>query len=125
VQVVYDSGRAAIEAGAVGSVAATAQTVSLAALAGRRNFLCSAWIDGLGATSGSVIQVTITGLVCGTITRQVTIPAGVTVALASPLIISFDTPIAASGVNSAISLIVPSFGSGNTVALVGIHGFSL
>lgn len=108
---------------AIATAAAAAMTPTLAAAAGKTTYVSYLSVDGLGATAGSVIDVTITGLLGGTVTRKLTVPAGVAVAVASPLVIYFSRPRPASAVNTAIVLNVPSFGAGNTSAVANIHGF--
>lgn len=103
--------------------AAAPITATLAAVAGKRTFLSGFAVDGLGATAGSVIEVTITGVLGGTMRRKVTIPAGVGVAI-TPLYVEFNRPIPASADNTAIVVNVPSFGAGNTSAIVNVHGFN-
>lgn len=105
------------------SGAAAALTATLAAVSGRRTFLAGFYVDGLGATGASIIDVTITGLLGGTITRKVNVVAGATTTI-TPLAVEFARPIPASADNTAIVVNVPSFGAGNTQALVGVHGFS-
>jgi hypothetical protein len=116
----------AFELGQHTSAAAGAMTATLAAVQGETTWMTGFYVDGLGATAGSVIDVTITGLLGGTMTMKVTIPAGATVALTDRLrFLNLPRPIPASGPNQAIVLNVPSFGAGNTQALCGITGFHL
>lgn len=104
--------------------AASSMTPTLAAIAGRTNFITGFMVDGLGATAASVIEVTITGLVGGnTLRRKVNIPAGATSAI-TPVQVDFARPIPASAPNTAIVLTVPSFGAGNTSAVSALFGFS-
>lgn len=103
--------------------AAAGITATLAAVAGKRTFLSGFAVDGLGATAGSVIEVTVTGVLGGTLRRKVTVPTGVAVAI-TPLVVEFDRPIPASADNTAIVVNVPSFGAGNTSAIVSAHGFN-
>ena len=103
--------------------AAAAITATLAAVAGKRTFLSGFAVDGLGATAGSVIEVTVTGVLGGTLRYKMTIPAGVGVAT-TRLFAEFGRPIPASADNTAIVVNVPSFGAGNTSAIVSAHGFN-
>ena len=103
--------------------AAAAITATLAAVAGKRTHIAGFAVDGLGATAASVIEVTVTGLLGGTLRRKMSIPAGAGVAV-TPLIMEFDRPIPASADNTAIIVNVPSFGAGNTSAIVSAHGFN-
>lgn len=105
--------------------AAAAITATLPGVAAETTYLAGFTVDGLGATAGSVVEVTVTGLLGGTKRYKLTIPAGVAVALANPLRVDFDRPLAASALNTAIVVNVPSFGAGNTSASVSAHGYQL
>lgn len=113
----------AFELGSHTSAAASAMAPALAAVAGSTTYLSGFYVDGLGATAGSVIEVTVTGLLGGTMTLKLTIPAGVTTALANRIFVALGRPIPASAPNQAITLNVPSFGANNTSAVSGIWGF--
>src|SRR6266567_998076 len=102
--------------------AAAANNVTLPAAAGATTFITGFEITGDGATAGSVIAVTVTGVLGGTKTYFVTVPAGVGVAV-TQLFIEYSRPIPASALNTAITVNVPSFGAGNTNAAVTAHGF--
>src|SRR5579859_982386 len=65
--------------GTASSGGAAAANVSLASASGKMLFLDGFDIDGLGATAGAAVTVAITGLLGGTLTYLVGIPAGVTV----------------------------------------------
>lgn len=104
--------------------AAAAITATLAAAVGARTWITSFTVDGLGATAGSVIEVTVTGLLSGTKRYKLTIPAGVAVAI-TPLRITFPNPLPASADNTAIVVNVPSFGAGNTNASVSADGYQI
>lgn len=123
VQVVEASG-AGKTPSVAGNVGAAAQiTATLPAVAGRTTYLCGFYVDGLGATAGSVIEVSVAGCLGGTFTRKITIPAGATVAI-TPLQMDFTMPIPSSAVNTAIVVTVPTFGAGNTNAVVRAWGYS-
>lgn len=110
----------------VGSnVAAAANNQTLPGVAGRTTYISGFHVSGLGATAGSAIKITVTGLLGGvTLTFDYVVPAGVTTA-APTLIVDFDVPIPASGPNTAIVVNVPSFGAGNTSASASARGFQL
>ena len=103
------------------TAAAAAMAPSLPAVAGATNAVTGFEVTGTGATAGSTIQVTLTGVPGGPLTYDLTIPAGAGVAI-TPLIVEFMTPIQATGPNVAITLNVPSFGAGNLNAAAVIHG---
>lgn len=102
---------------------AAAITATMAGAAAKTTYLSGFSITGAGATGASVIAVTITGLLNGTRTYYLVIPAGATTSI-TPLIIQFTRPLPASAVNTAIVVNVPSFGAGNTNAAVVAHGFN-
>lgn len=101
--------------------AASALAPALAAAAGQTNYLTGFEITGGGATAASVIAVTVTGILGGTMNYNIPVPAGATLGI-QPLLVTFWPPLPASAVNTAITLNVPSFGAGNTRASASIHG---
>ncbi len=109
------------------SGAAQQNVATLPATANRTQYLEGFDITGSGATSATVIEVSVTGLKGGTIKYECPIVAGVNLAafpLSGPIYsIRFPEPLPASGTNIAISVTVPSFGSGNTNASVVAYGF--
>jgi hypothetical protein len=107
---------------ASGNVANAAATATLAAQAGHTNYVTGVQITGAGATAASVVTATITGLVGGTASYTVAAPAGVTTGFV-PIIITFNPPVPASAVNTAIAVSLPALGSGNTNAAVAIQGY--
>lgn len=105
-----------------GSVAAAAATATIAAVAGKTNYLTGFLISGVGATAAGISTLTITGLLGGTITIPVAIPV-TPAAVFVPW--SFASPMAASAVNTAISASVTSFGAGSTDASVTVTGYTV
>jgi hypothetical protein len=105
-----------------GSVAATAATASFAAAADTMNYISGYSITGGGATAAGLVTFTITGLLGGTQTMIVAVPAGATLGI-TPIVVQFDEPIQASARNVAITASLPSLGSGNTNAAVNISGY--
>lgn len=88
---------------------------------GRRNHILGFSITGMGATSATFVEATLAG--CGTTMKfGVTVPAGATVAIA-PVLIPFNVPLPASTEAGAITLSVPSFGTGNTKAVASMWGY--
>jgi hypothetical protein len=108
--------------GTSGNVAAGACVASLAANATKTNYVTGFEVTGAGATGASNIIVTLTGLLGGTRSYIMTIPAGATVQV-TPLIVPFTTPLPGSAINTAITVTTPSFGAGNTHSCANIHGF--
>jgi hypothetical protein len=117
----YPPGAVATNASS-GNVAAATATATLAAVAAKTNYIVGVDVNGGGATAASIISCTITGLIGGTATFSLPIPAGVAVGL-TPLSIRFPEPLPASAVNVAIVASCPTFGSGNTNATVNAYGF--
>lgn len=104
-----------------GNVAASAATATLTSAAGRLAYINGFAVTGAGATAASVIAVTVTGCIGGTMTFNMAIPAGVTTAV-TPLIVNFPSPVAATGYNTNIVVSAASFGAGNTNAAVVAYG---
>lgn len=111
-----------IEVDASSTGGAQANNAALPAAAGRTTYITGFEITGAGATAGQTITITVTGILGGTKTYKLVIPAGAGVAI-SPLIVEFARPIPAAAQNQAITVNVPSFGAGNTDAAVTAHGF--
>lgn len=105
-----------------GNVANAAATASLAAVAGKRNWLTGFVLTASGSTAALVVNATVTGLDGGTLTFTFTFPAGADVA-ADPLIVTFPSPVPASAVNTAIAVSLPAGGAGNTNAAASAFGF--
>lgn len=116
----YGSGQTPVTNSNTG--AATAITGTLAAVANKTQYITGFAVTGAGATAASVINVTVTGTISGTLNFNLVVPAGATTSI-NPLIVQFSQPIPASAVNTAIVVNVPSFGVGNTNAAVVAHGF--
>lgn len=108
--------------GSSGNVAATATTATLTGAAAVTTYITGFTVTGAGATGGSVILITVTGTIGGTLTYTLTIPSGATTAV-TPLDIQFNTPVPSSAVNTSIVVNVPSFGAGSTNAAVVATGF--
>jgi hypothetical protein len=106
---------------AAANVAAGANNQTLGAAANKMTYLAGFAVTGLGATAAGSITVTTTGLTAD-LSFVLPIPAGVTAGV-TPLVVTFDPPIPASAVNTAIVINVPSFGGGNTTASASAWGF--
>jgi hypothetical protein len=105
-----------------GNLAATAGAATLPLVKGSTLALAGFEVTGSGATAASNILVTVTGVISGTLTYILPIPAGVTLSIV-PLIVEFTLAVEASASGVAIAVNVPSFGAGNTNAAVVAHGF--
>jgi len=105
-----------------GVVGAATSTSTLAAVVGKTNYLEGIMIGGAGATAAGNVNLTIVGLLGGTITIPIAIPAGVNAGV-GPFIIKFPRPLAASGPNIAIVVSAPTYGAGNTKAVNAAWGY--
>ena len=115
----FNTNQNVLEVSAV--VAAATNNQTLAGAAGRTTYIEGFTVSGLGATAGSTIAITVTGI-ANTLTYEYTVPAGV--AAAAPLLdIRFPDPIPATAANTPIVVNVPSFGAGNTAATASAYGF--
>lgn len=110
--------------GASGNVANASAVATLAGAAGKTTYIAGFECTGAGATAAAVVNLTITGLLGGTFTYTFVFPAGVT-ALATPLLVPFETPLQASATNTAIVVTLPAGGAGNTNASCNAHGFQI
>lgn len=120
----YPAGATALTTSS-GNVANGSAAAALAAGgAGTTNYVTGFTITGAGATAASVVSATLAGVIGGTMTFTVAVPAGVTTAI-TPLLVDFGTPVPASTTNTAITLTLPALGAGNTNASVTIRGFRI
>lgn len=102
---------------------ATQNVATLTIPAAKMGFLDGFDLDGLGATAGSAIALTMVGLLGGTLTIQVGIPAGATVPFHQSF--RFNPPLQASAVATNIVVTAPSYGTGNTAASINAYGHYL
>jgi hypothetical protein len=105
----------------VGNASAVA---TLAAVAGRTTYITGFEITAGGATTGASVTATVVGILGGTLNYTFTVASGALVS-SYPLIVTFDTPVPASAVNTAIVVTLPALGAGNTNATVVAHGYYL
>ncbi len=104
--------------------AATALAPSMPAVVGKTNYVTHIVIDGTGATAGSVQAALLSGVTPQTLAFIFVVPAGANVPLGGGHIdYTFNPPIAGSAPNTAVTLTVPSFGTGNLRASASIQGF--
>ena len=106
------------------TAAATINAATLAAVAAKTNYLEGFDATGSGATGASVIAITVTGLLGGTMVFSMPVVAGVG-APVNPnggLSVRFPTPLPASAPNVAIVITAASYGSGNTAASICAYG---
>lgn len=113
---------ATAKTGSSGNVANGSAAASLGAVAAKTNYITGFQVTASGATTALPVSVTVTGLISGTATYTFVFPAGVLVG-ATPLIVPFNRPVAASGTNTAITVTLPASGAGGTNAAVDVQGF--
>ena len=105
-----------------GTVAAANAVATIAAVAGRTNYITGFDISGGGATLGSLVVVTVAGLQGGSIPFTLSVTAGVL--LGNPMMSKqFPSPLPASGPNTAITVTCPSLGAGNTNNVSNAYGY--
>jgi hypothetical protein len=104
-----------------GNVANASAAASLAAVAAKTNYITGLEITFSGATAASVVLATVSGLLGGTETFVVAVPAGAAVG-GTPIAIRFHPPHPASAANTAITVTLPALGAGNTNACVNVRG---
>lgn len=107
-----------------GNVANGAAVATLAGAASKTTYITGFILTAAGATAGLAVNVTLAGVIGGTMTFTFVAPAGVLVA-AQPLVVMFATPIPASAANTAIVLTLPALGAGNTNASANAFGYQL
>lgn len=105
-----------------GNVAAAAATAFLAQFGGQTTYLAGFTVTGGGATAGSIVTGTITGLLGGTQSFTIPVATGATVGNL-PYTVNFNPALPASASNTAITVSVPSLGAGNTNSTVSAWGY--
>jgi len=103
-----------------GVVAAGVATATIPAIAGKKFYVEGYDIVGTGATAATAVVATVTGL-SAVKSEPVVVPAGANLGI-TPVRQAMFPAIPASAVNTAVVLSVPSFGAGNTRAIVSIWG---
>jgi len=107
-----------------GNIAAGVAAATLAGVSGKTTHLCGFSVTGAGATAASVVAVTVVGLIGGTMTFNLSVPAGAAVAHGG-LRLEFPKPLVASAANTAIVVSCPSLGAGNTNNATNAWGYQL
>lgn len=110
--------------GTSGNVANASAVATLTASAGLTNYITGFDVSGSGATAGSIVVVTVAGLLGGSLTFTHAAVTGATV-LNSPLRIVFPKPIPANTTNTAITVTCPALGAGNTNNVANAFGYRL
>jgi hypothetical protein len=104
------------------TTAAAANNQSIPARAGKTAYISGFGLTGLGATAAAGVSVTVTGVQGGTLQYTIAAVAGVTL-INTPLVVEYDPPLPASAPNTAITVNVPTYGSGNTRSCNTVRGF--
>jgi hypothetical protein len=107
-----------------GVVANATASAAIAAAASKKNYCSGVDLTGLGATAAGSVNVTLAGILGGTMTWVVEIPAGVGLGIQG-LELRFNPPLEASAANTAITFSAGAFGAGNTKACANIYGFQI
>lgn len=110
--------------GSSGNVANASAVATLTSATNKTAYISGFQVTGAGATAASVVSVTVAGLLGGTSTYTLVVPAGVTTTI-QPLIVSFYPPLPASATNTNIVVTAPAFGAGNTNATCNAQGYLL
>jgi hypothetical protein len=98
--------------------------VSLPAVAGKTTYVTGFQVVGTGANSATTVNATLASLIGSvTFTYSIAVPTPNTAAI-TMLQVQFLYPIPASAANTAITLSVPSFGTGNTSVTANIYGIT-
>lgn len=102
--------------------AAAANTITVAALAGKTIYVTGFEITGDGSTAGTPITITLA--FGGTTVGNYSLTPGAIATLAQVTVaFEFSAPIVSPTVGTNCVLTVPSFGAGNTAASATIHGY--
>lgn len=107
-----------------GNVAAASAVATLPGAPGKTTYITGFQITAGGATLGLLVNAALAGLAGGNLTYIYAAIAGVLL-ISQPLIVTFPIPLAASATNTAITLTLPSLGTGNTNAAVSAQGYQL
>jgi len=118
----YPAGATVVGASSGNVAAAVAAATIAAGGATKRSYLTGFDFTSAGATAASVVTGTITGAAGGTRSFTVPVVAGVTLGN-EPVRMTFNPPLPAAALNSAITVSVPSLGAGNTNATMNTYGY--
>lgn len=105
-----------------GNVANVSAVATLAGTATTTAHISGFQCTGGGATAASLQTVTVAGVVTGTMSYTVAVPAGATAGMV-PLVVGFVPAVPASAVNTSIVVTMPALGAGNTNATCSAQGY--
>ena len=106
------------------SSTSTALTATVAAVAGRTNFVTEVIVQGLGATAGGDATLSFSGVTPSIGPFHVAIPGGVGTPINCPTFI-FNPPLQASAPNTAILVQLTAPGAGNTEIALNVIGYQV
>lgn len=110
-----------------GNVAAAIATATLPASPGRMTYITGFQVTSSGATAASIVDITVgnLGVPSSTILHYELSVAGAATTTNEPLVVTFDPPLPATGLNTTISVVCPSLGAGNTNSAVNAIGYMI
>lgn len=105
-----------------GNVANASAVATLTGAVSISTYISGFTVTAAGATAGLPVIVTVTGLSGGTLSYIFSFPTGALVG-ATPLVVTFSTPMISSAANTNIVVTLPAGGVGNTHAAVSAIGY--
>ena len=106
------------------SFSASSPSSSSAAVAGKTTYITGFEVTSGGATTAALVTATVAGLLGGTASYTYGASAGALLAN-GPMMVTFNPPLPASALNTAIVVTLPALGLGNTNATVVAHGYQI
>lgn len=106
-----------------GNKAAAIASATLVPGPGARVYVTGLTATYGGSTAGGQADLTVTGLLGGTLTYSLTIPVGALVP-GQPLALSFVPPLPAADIDTNVLATMPSLGAGNLCSGVTLRGYS-
>jgi hypothetical protein len=124
VSTVFDGNEVAASSGNVATAVASATLKGPTSSLGQHiAFLSGFNITAGGATTGSIVLATVTGVPGGPLTFVIAVPTGATLGITPPNV-EFDPPLPESTPGGGITVSLPALGSGNTNAAINAWGFT-
>jgi hypothetical protein len=119
----YPAGATPVNSFPANGAGNTAVVATLPGVAGKTTYITGVDISYGGATASGLAGFTLGGLLGGTPSWIIPVPAGPT--LGGQLSLRFNPPIPASGLNTSITATLSALGSGNAAAMVAAYGFQI
>lgn len=107
-----------------GNVANAAAVATLATSGTNTTYISGFTCTPGGSTAAALVNVTVVGVITGTMTYTVGTPAGAAI-MGTPLVVQFNPAVPASAVNTTIVVTMPALGAGNTNAACVATGFRM